>query len=180
MPDAKGNLYLFEALELRSEYDRHIKLLESLLGSDDEEGKGLRFLRDASAAEEKEPAEGVDRKVLEERCKKLQTKRIKLNQAIQMANFEAEIDFDGQKISVAEALEIRKNLLADNKAVAQRVADSAYKRVIHKEERDIVREPKQSFSKTYEEFLDNSRQLRQLINQTHKVNHQSTVKFKDE
>jgi len=29
MPDDKGNLYLFEAIELRNEYDRNIKLLKS-------------------------------------------------------------------------------------------------------------------------------------------------------
>ena len=32
MPDSKSNLYLFEAILLRSEYDRHIKLLEKTIG----------------------------------------------------------------------------------------------------------------------------------------------------
>jgi hypothetical protein len=41
MPDKKGNLYLFEAIELRKEYDRRIKLLEHLLGG--EEGKQDRL-----------------------------------------------------------------------------------------------------------------------------------------
>ena len=43
MPDKKGNLYLFEAIELRKEYDRRIKLLEHLLGG--EEGKQDRLFR---------------------------------------------------------------------------------------------------------------------------------------
>lgn len=30
MQDKKGNLYLYEAIELRSEYDRHIKLTENI------------------------------------------------------------------------------------------------------------------------------------------------------
>lgn len=180
MPDSKGNLYLFEAVELRNEYDRHIKLTEELLGLGAAESKEMRFFRDPAGAEEKEPAQGFDPKDLEEKLKKLQTRRIKLNQAIQMANFETEMDCNGEKISIAEALEIRKNLLADNKAIAQRVCDSAYKRIIHKEERDIVHEPKHSFSKVYEDFQNNLRQLRQLINQVHVVNHQCTVKFRDE
>lgn len=32
MPDNKGNLYLYEAIELRGEHDQHIGLLEGLLG----------------------------------------------------------------------------------------------------------------------------------------------------
>jgi len=32
MPDKNGNLYLYEAIELRSEYDRHVELLGGLLG----------------------------------------------------------------------------------------------------------------------------------------------------
>jgi len=32
MPDKKGNLYLYEAIELRKEYARHVELLEGLLG----------------------------------------------------------------------------------------------------------------------------------------------------
>lgn len=32
MTDKKRNLYLYEAIELRNEYDRHVELLQSLLG----------------------------------------------------------------------------------------------------------------------------------------------------
>jgi len=31
MPDKRRNLYLFEAIELRNEYDRHIGLVKKLL-----------------------------------------------------------------------------------------------------------------------------------------------------
>jgi len=65
-------------------------------------------------------------------------------------------------------------------AMHQRVQDSAYKRVIHKEERDIVHEPKHSFQKMYEDFQNNLRTLRDVINQIHLVNHKTTVSFKDE
>lgn len=165
MPDNKGNLYLFEAVELRNEYDRHIKLIERLLGFDDEES---------------EPVDGFNPKELEDRLKKLKSKRIKLNQAIQLSNYETEIEYDGEKISIAEALEIRKSLIDDNKILAQRVTDSAYKRVIHKEERDIILEPKYSFVKTYDDFQNTLKRLRQLITHIHIANHQNIVKFKDE
>jgi hypothetical protein len=177
MPDEKGNLYVFEAIELRSEYDRHIKLLEQLVTSD--QSKRERLFG-AKEEEEKEPATGFDPKQVEEQLKKLQTKRVKLNQAIQVANFEAQIDHRGEQISLAEALEIRKRLRADLDALSQRVLNSAYKRIIHKEERDIVREPTHTFPQSYQEFQDKLRTLRQLITQLHRANHRNTVKFKDE
>lgn len=179
MPDNKGNLFLFEAIELRNEYDRHIGLIENLLGAHESKRSGMRLYSD-NGTEEKEPAEGFSPKDFMEKLKTMQSKRIKLNHAIQKANFETEIDYNGEKISIAEALEVRKNLLANNKAVDGRVVDSAYKRITHKEERDIVHEPKHSFSKSYELFQNNLKELRKLINRIHTANHRSVVKFKDE
>lgn len=177
MPDEKGNLYVFEAIELRNAYDRHIKLLETLITEDHNKRERL-FSR--SEEEEREPASDFDPKQIEEQLKKLQTKRVKLNQAIQVSNFESQIPYQGEQISLAEALEVRKNLLADMQALSQRVQTSAYKRVIHKEERDIVHEPRHAFRQTYEEFQEKLRILRQLITQIHRANHQNVVKFKDE
>ena len=133
MPDNKGNLFLFEAIELWNEYDRHISLIENLLGDHESKRSGMRLYSN-NDIEEKEPVEGFYPKDFTEKLKRMQSKRIKLNHAIQMANFETEIDYNGEKISIAEALEVRKNLLANNKAVAGRVVDSAYKRITHKEE----------------------------------------------
>lgn len=175
MPDKKGNLYLYEAIELRSEFDRHLELLENLTT---ETIQRSRFV--IHNDEDKDPAEGFDQKDIDDILKKLRTKRIKLNQEIQKTNFEAKIEFKGDNISLAEALDIRKNLLEETKTVAGRVEKSSYRRVIHKEERDIVQEPRYSFSKTYREYKDNISILRMLVNRIHALNHQSTVNFKDE
>lgn len=177
MADKKGKLYLFEAVELRNEYDRHIKLLQDLTGESD--SKRDRFFSKTDD-EDKEPAADFEQKKLEERLKKLQTKRVKLNQEIQIANFKAQIDYNGEKISIAESLEVRKNLIADREAISQRVLNSAYKRVIHKERRDIVHKPKRPFKKAYEEFQDSLKKLRHVVNQIHTVNHTAVVNFKDE
>lgn len=176
MPDEKGRLYLFEAIELRNEYDRHIKLLESLLEGDN--SKRDRFLSDRE--EEKEPVEDFKYQEIEQMLKKLQTKRVKLNQAIQVANFHYQVQFDGENISIAEALEIRKSILADLSADSKRVLNSAYKRIIHKEERDIVHEPKQKFTDSYDQYTKNLKKLRDLIIQIHTTNHEGVVNFKEE
>ncbi len=177
MPDKKGNLYLFEAIELRNEYDRHIKLLEKLI--EGKEAKSERFFH-SSKEEEKEPVIDFKHKDMEETLKKLQTKRVKLNQAIQVANLKYQISYNGEEISIAEALEIRKNILADLEAQSEKVMNSAYKRIIHKEERDIVYEPKQSFNESYNHYLKSLRGLRDVIDQIHIINHRSIVSYKDE
>ena len=177
MPDDKGNLYLFEAIELRNEYDRHIKLLEKLIVGDQD--RGDRFFNNREE-EEREPASGFDQKKQEEELKKLKVKRVKLNQAIQAANFKYQIDYDAEKISIAEALEIRKNLITDIETISQRVTSSAYKHIIHKEERDIVHEPKHAFKQVYDDYQDNIRKIRTIITQIHIANLRSKVNFKEE
>lgn len=177
MPDNNGNLYLYEAIELRDEYDHHIKLIEKVLGEGHDEREG--FLRRGDD-EEKQPASDFNKEALEDTLKSIQTKRVKLNQAVQTANFENKVDFEGEEITLAEALEVRKNLIADIEALSKRVVNSAYKRVIHKEERDIVREPVHSFNKSYEEYRNTLKKRRRLVTSIHVMNHTSTVKFKDE
>lgn len=177
MPDAKGNLHLFEAIELRNEYDRHIQLLLEILAAGEDSKKG-HFYTDRE--EEKEPVEAFDSQEFEKLLKNLQTKRVKLNQAIQMANFNHHIDFEGEKVSLAEALEIRKSILADLSIASKRVADSAYRRILHKEERDIIHEPRQNFKEGYGQYLKSLHKLRELIIKIHAMNHQGTVVFKEE
>ena len=60
MPDRKGNLYLSEAIELRNEYDRHIKLLQDLTAEAND--KGDRFFSRSDGDEDKEPALTSNRK----------------------------------------------------------------------------------------------------------------------
>ena len=99
MPDKKGNLYLYEAIELRNEYDRHVELLEGLLGGKSSKKRGL-FNNDD---EDEDPAADFDQKEIEDRLKKLQSKRVKLNQEIQKTNFGTQIEFDGKEICVQQS-----------------------------------------------------------------------------
>lgn len=177
MPNEKGYLYLFEAIELRNEFDRHISLLKHILEEDQRKSTG--FLR-SSEDDLKEPTADFKPKEMEDELKKIQTKRVALNQAIQEANFSKRINHAGKEISIAEALEVRKSLLAEIDLMKDRVRDSAYKRIIHKEERDIVHEPKHSFPEVYDEFKSKIANLRELVNKIHLANHQSEVKFREE
>lgn len=177
MPNESGHLYLFEAMELRHDYDRHIKALETIVGA---KSKHDRLFSTREEEDDREPADDVDLTVLQQTLKAMQSKRVKLNQAIQKANFNYEIDYEGDKISLAEALEVRKALLSDHETLSQRLSSSAYKRIVHKEERDIVRASKYPFHITYPEFQTALKKLRQLLIQIHQANHRQTVDFRDE
>lgn len=174
MPDKKDNLYLFEAIELRNEYDKHIRLMENLL-TDKERREFYR-----SDEEEKTPTDDFDLNKFQEKLKKLQTKRVKLNQAIQAANFTTTFEFEGEKITLAEALEIRKNLITESGVLSERVKEAAYKRIIHKEERDIIRNTVHSFTESYEQYKNSLKKLRKLLSEIHILNHKRTVEFKSE
>ena len=63
MPDKKGNLYLYEAIELRSEYDRHVELLESLFGGVSTKKRPIFHADDED--KDKEPAADFNQKEIE-------------------------------------------------------------------------------------------------------------------
>jgi hypothetical protein len=178
MPNKKGNLFLFEAIELRNEYDAYIVFLKRLAGEERE--RDDLYLRRRNEEEEIQYEREFDQKEIDEEVKKLQSKRVKLNQEIQLANFKAKIDFNNENISLAEALEIRKCLLVEKKVLEERLLKSAYKRIIHKEKRDIVHEPKHSFKKLYVDFKELRTKIKKLINIIHHVNHKTIVNYRDE
>jgi hypothetical protein len=184
MTDKKGNLNLFEAIELRNGYDRHIGLIKKLISvkpyqtADEDQYYGRSAPKSFDV--ENRPAEGFDPKEMELKLKKLETKRLKLNMAIQSTNFASVIDFNGEQISITEALEIRKKLQAEFDNKSKCVTDSAYKQITHKEKRDIEHQPKDSFCETYEDFQNSLIQLRQLTNKIHITNHVSVTNFKGE
>ena len=177
MPDTKQNLHIFEAVNLRKEYDSHIRLLQNLLT--DETGSRGGFLSDRNN-DNKQPADGFKEQEFEDKLKKLQTKRLKLNQEIQTANFNVKINFEGDLISIAEALETRKGITLDIERAETKTTKSAYCTVIHKEERDIVEKPRHSFTKSYNEYCDTIKRLRKIEGLIHTANHSNTVNFKDE
>ena len=87
MEDKKKTLYLYEALELRSEY--------------------------------------------------IELKRRKLNSAIQRANFNHCIDFNGEAVNLSEALETRKALNEQIGEFHNQVVSSSCQKVIYKEQKTI-------------------------------------------
>ena len=175
MPDKKNNLFIYEAIELRQEYDKHIKVLENLI----EEKRGKRdFL--SREEDELRPAKDFDVKLIQEKLQKLQTKRVKLNQELQLTNLKTTLNYDGNEITLSEALEIRKNLIKDITILSDKLNESAYVKIIHKEGRDIIKEPKQKFNDVYQNYENFLKKIRKLNQEIHRINHTEAVNFKDE
>ncbi len=177
MPDKKGNLYIHEAILIRGSYDSHMDLLRGLVqGPEPERGA----YGSSVPVSFRKPAADFERKKMEESLKKLQVKRLKLNAELQKANFTVTFDFEGNKISIAEALEMRRSALEDVQRFKEQSVESAFDTVIYKEERDIVKGSGYSFIDSYKDYLESLKRLRELENAIHEANHSNTVSFKNE
>ena len=177
MGKLKKDLFLFQALELRNNFDRKISMLKSIFETT---GSGRDFFSVRSEMDRKDFDDAFDFKQVEKDIKLLETKRVKLNQAVQIENFTKTLQFKGADISIAEALDVKKGLLSDIEALSGKVRKSAFKEIVHKEERDIVHRPKFTFNETYKDYCVKLLELRTLNDAIHIVNHSVTVKFKDE
>jgi chromosome segregation ATPase len=177
MPDEKSNLYLFEAIELRAEYDARLKTLVGLLPESQQAGRRAFAVADTDSAR---PVEALNVEELRDQIEALRAKRRKLNAALQRANHESTIEVGADKPSLAEALELRKEANQEIAELAAQLKEAAYVKVIYKEERDIVEEPKQDL-RTVRTKLEAKRLLfRELNRALQRANHEVTVGFKDE
>ena len=107
MKDKKKTLYLYEALELRSEYDARIKTLKDCLPESKQNRDRFSFARDDGI---RRPSPDFDVASARKDLRKIEIKRRKLNSSIQRANFNHFINFNGDSINLSEALEMRKAL----------------------------------------------------------------------
>lgn len=145
MPDQKNRLFMYEALELRAEYDARSKTLRECLPEGRRSRDRVSFMRDSDDARAK-PAPDFDVPRAREEVRGLETRRRKLNAAIQKANFAHVVKVRGEEVPLSEALEIRKSLNEHIGELHTQVLQSAYHRVIYKEDRDIVEQPEVQFT----------------------------------
>jgi len=128
MKDKKMALYLYEALELRAEYEARIKTLKDCLPETKQNRDRFSFGRDDAGI--RRPSPDFDVASARRDLRKLELKRRKLNSAIQHANFNHFIDFKGDAINLNEALETRKALNEQIGELHNQVVTSSYQRVI--------------------------------------------------
>ena len=107
-------------------------------------------------------------------------KRRKLNAAIQRANFEHRVEHGGDDMSLTEALETRKALNDRLGELHTQVVDSAYERILHKEERDIVEDNELPYDDCRTRLDEARVEFRQLNRQIRAASFEVEVEYADE
>ncbi len=178
MPDAKNRLLLYEALELRAEYDARIKTLKECLPEAKQNRGRFSILRDKEGLDRPSP----DFNVVEarEQLRKLEIKRRKLNSAIQQANFQYRLQFRGDTLTLNETLEMRKGLNEQLGELHTQVVSSAYQRVIYKEDRDIVEPNELSYAECVKNLEGARVAFRELNRKIRAAAFEVVVDFSDE
>lgn len=172
--ETKGKLPLYEAIELRAEMEARIKTMEAL--RPERESRGLFREHD----EETQPAPGFDLVKIESEIEELKARRRRLNAIIQEANHRTTLQADDRTLTLAEALELRKETNVDIGRFANELRDAAWLRVIHKEERDVVRQSPRSFELIMDALEGRRLLFRRLITAIHDANHRTVVEFRNE
>ncbi len=174
----KRKLFIYEALELRSEYDARIKTFKDTLPETKQNRDRLFLSRDDDGR--RRPCSDFDMTEVRRQLLKLEVKRRKLNSAIQQANFNSQVEYRGESINLNEALETRKSLNDQIGELHTQVVNSAYEKVIYKEGRDIVEENELSYTNSVND-LDYARlAFRELNRKLRKASFETLVQFEDE
>jgi hypothetical protein len=174
----KRKLYLYEALELRSEYDGRMKTLRDCLPETKQNRDRLSFSRDDEGR--RRPSPDFDPAEARKNLRKLEYKRRKLNGAIQETNFKHVIDFAGESMNLNEALEMRKGLNERIGELHTQVVKSAYQRVIYKEGRDIVEESEVAYADSVKDLEDARLAFRELNRKIRRSSFEAEIDFQDE
>jgi len=174
----KRKLYIYEALELRAEYDALIKTCKDTLPETRQNRDRLFFTRDDDGR--RRPSPDFDMAEVRQQLRTLEVKRRKLNSAIQQANFNSIVDYRGESINLNEALEARKSLNEQIGELHTQVVNSAYEKVIYKEGRDIVEENELSYTSSVDD-LDSARlAFRELNRKLRKASFETLIEFSDD
>lgn len=147
MTEAGERLKLYEAIELRSELNARIQTIRDCLPEARKNRGRLFSLREEG---NRRPSPGFDLEAARKQLKRLELRRRKLNVAIQQANFQHRIEHEGESMTLSEALEVRKRLNEAIGELHEQLVDSAWQRVIYKEDRDIVEDNDLSYEECSE------------------------------
>jgi hypothetical protein len=175
---SKKRLYLYEALELRGEYDGRIKTLKDCLPESRQNRDRFGFRRDEG--QKRRPSTDFDVADARKQLTALEFKRRKINGAIQKANFNYQVEFRGETINLNEALELRKSLNERIGELHSQAVNASYQSVIYKEGRDIVEENEVSHSDSIKALDDARLSFRELNRIIRLASFELDVDFFDE
>jgi hypothetical protein len=178
MPDEQNKLYLYEALELRAEYEGRGKTLKDCLPETKQNRGRFTLMREETSLYHPHPDFSISD--AREQLRLLDVKRRKLNSAIQQANFAYAIAYRGETLSLNEALELRKGFNEQIGELHTQVVNAAYQRVIYKEDRDIVESTEVAYTECVSRLDEARLTFRALNRQIRAASFAVVVDFQDE
>ena len=178
VPDTQNKLYLYEALELRAEYDARINTLKDCLPEAKQNRNRSFFDRDERGQYRPSPEFSVSE--VRQQLDSLEVRRRKLNSAIQLANFQHRLEYGGETINLSEALELRKGLNTRIGELHTRLVEAAYQRVIYKEDRDIVEPSELSYPDCAQDLEDARLAFRELNRRLRTASFETIVDYQDD
>jgi len=177
MPDIKNKLYLYEAIELRREYELRNKILNDLLSK--QFGNIKEYRRHYDVQKFVKIPE-LDISEIRKKIRKIEFKKRKLHVAIQKINNTSKLTINKETMTLNEAVHLRKATHDRIKILRNLLNDAAYKKIIYKEGRNIEKIPYESFKETEEQLESNLLLFRELNRRIRKISFEKTVDFKDE
>ena len=178
MPNDQNKLYLYEALELRAEYEARSKTLKDCLPETKQNRGRFAFMREDTGMYR--PNTDFSVSDTRDQLRQLDVKRRKLNSAIQQANFAHSVAYRGEMLTLSEALDIRKGINEQIGELHTQVANAAYQRVIYKEDRDIVEPTEVSYVESVAQLDDVRLAFRKLNRQIRFASFTVVVDFQDD
>jgi hypothetical protein len=178
MDTTPNTLHLYEALELREEYNARMTTIKDCIsGGESRRGRVSLWGDDKNKSR---PSPDFDAIREKEALRGLEFKQRKLNSAIQKANYETQIEFDGQKINLLEALELRKAMKTQTDELKSAAVGAAHYTVIYKEGRDIVEANPVSYADARRELESARMAFRELNRKLRRAAFETIVTYQDE
>jgi hypothetical protein len=178
MPTSEGELFLYEAIELRAEYDARIKTLQSLLDKSLKPTSGGRWMmRQFNEESRTRAVREFDHDEYRHQLQLLTVKRRLLNNEIQRVNYAKEND---NTMTLGEMLDLRKATNLRISELSTELTQSAYETVVHKEQRDIVEGPERKFKEVEAELEHERLVFRDLNRALRRAGFEKTVQWRDD
>ena len=171
-------LHLYEALELRAEYNVRMATIKDCISGGETRRGRISLWRDDK--NKSRPSPDFDAVREREALRVLEFKQRKLNSAIQKANYETQLEFDGQKINLLEALELRKGMKTQTDELKSQAVDAAHQTVIYKEGRDIVEASPVSYADAHKQLESARVAFRELNRKLRRASFETIVAYQDE
>ena len=164
---------LYLALARRAEILNETRFLDQILE------KTRRQDRYSMGTNERVVAEDVDMSRIREKHESRRHAARKINAAIQQVNFATQVEFDGEGMTLAEALELRKSTHANVVKLEAEAVEAAFRNLTHLEHKIVDLAPERTHTEVNAGLESERRRLRGLRQMCTEATFTLEINFED-